>query len=113
MCRANSPSCDRLEDVTRLDYVNESSVVHLLRQRYGANLVHTTVAPRVTVIMRAAQPLNIYNAHVVAMLKGGGRLLSPPHIFTCAQEVHQSIEINQLPSASCTDACNSRSAVNR
>ncbi|ETE56955.1 hypothetical protein L345_17333, partial [Ophiophagus hannah] len=42
---ANPPSCDRLEELANLVYLNESSALHTLRQRYGGNLIHTYAGP--------------------------------------------------------------------
>ena len=39
--KMNVPSMDRVENVALLPFLNESSVLHVLRQRYGSNLVHT------------------------------------------------------------------------
>ena len=38
---ANSPEQDRAEDITHLTFLNESSSLHTLRQRFGGKLVHT------------------------------------------------------------------------
>ena len=48
--QANAPSCDRLEDLASLVYLNESSVLHTLRQRYGASLLHTYAGPSLLVL---------------------------------------------------------------
>lgn len=48
--KANAPSCDRLEDLASLVYLNESSVLHTLRQRYGASLLHTYAGPSLLVL---------------------------------------------------------------
>ena len=39
--KMNVPSMDRVENVALLPFLNESSVLHVFRQRYGSNLVHT------------------------------------------------------------------------
>merc|ERR1719391_216663 len=43
--KANPPSFDRLEDLAQLRYLNESSVLHTLRQRYVNNLIQTYAGP--------------------------------------------------------------------
>ncbi|XP_026581670.1 unconventional myosin-XVIIIa-like, partial [Pseudonaja textilis] len=54
--KANPPSCDRLEDLASLVYLNESSVLHTLRQRYGGNLIHTYAGPNLVVINPLSSP---------------------------------------------------------
>ena len=44
--KMNVPSMDRAENVALLSFLNESSVLHVLRQRYGSNLVHTFAGER-------------------------------------------------------------------
>lgn len=54
--QANAPSCDRLEDLASLVYLNESSVLHTLRQRYGASLLHTYAGPNLLVLSPRGAP---------------------------------------------------------
>lgn len=54
--QANAPSCDRLEDLASLVYLNESSVMHTLRQRYGASLLHTYAGPSLLVLSPRGAP---------------------------------------------------------
>lgn len=39
-----------MEDLASLQYLNESSVMHCLRQRYGGNLVYTYAGSNMVVI---------------------------------------------------------------
>ncbi|PKK16612.1 hypothetical protein A306_00000489 [Columba livia] len=55
-CQANPPSCDRVEDLASLLYLNESSVLHTLRQRYGSNLLHTYAGPTMVIINPLSSP---------------------------------------------------------
>lgn len=48
--QANPPSYDRSEDLASLLYLNESSVMHCLRQRYGGNLIHSFAGLNMVVI---------------------------------------------------------------
>ncbi|KAI2659635.1 Unconventional myosin-XVIIIa [Labeo rohita] len=43
--KANPLSYDRVEDLSSLLYLNESSILHTLRQRYGGNLIHSYAGP--------------------------------------------------------------------
>lgn len=47
---------ERVEDLASLQYLNESSVMHSLRQRYGGNLVHTHAGPNMVVINPISAP---------------------------------------------------------
>lgn len=62
--KANPPGCDKAEDLAQLRYLNESSALHLLRQRYGANLIHTYAGPTIVNINPMAT-LNIYSEKVI------------------------------------------------
>lgn len=54
--QANPPLFERAEDLASLQYLNESSVMHSLRQRYGGNLVHTHAGPNMVVINPISAP---------------------------------------------------------
>ena len=54
--QANPPSFDRSEDLASLLYLNESSVMHTLLQRYGGNLIHTHSGPNMVVINPISSP---------------------------------------------------------
>ncbi|NXP45788.1 MY18A protein, partial [Heliornis fulica] len=54
--KANPPSCDRVEDLASLLYLNESSVLHTLRQRYGGNLLHTYAGPTMVIVNPLSSP---------------------------------------------------------
>ena len=61
--QANPPSFDRVEDLASLRFLNESGVLHTLRQRYGSNLIHTYSGPSLVVI-NPMHPLSIYSEKV-------------------------------------------------
>jgi hypothetical protein len=63
LLQANPPQFDRAEDLAHLRYLNESSVLHTLRQRYGSNLIHTYAGGSMVVINPMA-PLAIYSEKV-------------------------------------------------
>lgn len=63
LLQANPPQFDRAEDLAHLRYVNESSVLHTLRQRYGSNLIHTYAGGSMVVINPMA-PLAIHSEKV-------------------------------------------------
>ena len=61
--QANPPQLDRAEDLALLRYLNESSSLHTVRQRYGGNLIHTYAGPSL-IIVNPMQPLQIYTEKV-------------------------------------------------
>lgn len=61
--KANPIQFDRVEDLSQLRYLNESSVLHTLRQRYAENLIHTYAGNNMLIINPMA-PLAIYSDKV-------------------------------------------------
>ncbi|KAM3868549.1 unconventional myosin-XVIIIa-like isoform 1-T1 [Diretmus argenteus] len=88
--KANSPTFDRVEDLASLQYLNESSVMHSLRQRYGGNLVHTHAGPNMVVINPISAP-SMYSEKVMQMFKGCRREDTAPHIYSMAQSAYRSL----------------------
>ncbi|XP_042270265.1 unconventional myosin-XVIIIa-like isoform X8 [Thunnus maccoyii] len=88
--KANPPSYDRSEDLASLLYLNESSVMHSLRQRYGGNLIHTYAGPNMVVINPLSTP-SMYSEKVMHMFKGCRREDSAPHIYSVAQTAYRNL----------------------
>jgi myosin-18 len=88
--KANPPSMDQIEDVTDLIHLNETSVIHVLRQRYASSLIHT-YAGRHMIIINPIRPLASYSDKVLDMFYGGRREDMPPHIFAVAQQAYTSL----------------------
>ncbi|XP_050714034.1 unconventional myosin-XVIIIa-like isoform X11 [Eriocheir sinensis] len=88
--KANPPPYDRCEDLAQLRYLNESSVLHTLRQRYGSNLIHT-YAGAAMVIINPTTPLAIYSEKVIQMFKGCKLEDMPPHIYSAAQASYRDL----------------------
>lgn len=88
--KANAPSCDRLEDLASLVYLNESSVLHTLRQRYGASLLHTYAGPSLLVLSPRGAPA-VYSEKVMHMFKGCRREDIAPHIYAVAQTAYRAM----------------------
>ncbi|KAM4797261.1 unconventional myosin-XVIIIa isoform 8-T8 [Rhinophrynus dorsalis] len=85
--KANPPSHDRVEDLASLVYLNEASVLHTLRQRYGANLIHTNAGPAMVIMNPLSSP-SIYSEKVMHMFKGCRREDTSPHIYGVAQAAY-------------------------
>ncbi|XP_060764495.1 unconventional myosin-XVIIIa isoform X4 [Neoarius graeffei] len=88
--KANPPSSDRVEDLSSLLYLNESSVIHTLRQRYGGNLIHTYTGPNIVVINPVSAP-SMYSEKVMHMFKGCRREDTAPHIYGLAQAAYRKL----------------------
>ncbi|XP_060243215.1 unconventional myosin-XVIIIa isoform X9 [Meriones unguiculatus] len=88
--KANAPSCDRLEDLASLVYLNESSVLHTVRQRYGASLLHTYAGPSLLVLSPRGAPA-VYSEKVMHMFKGCRREDMAPHIYAVAQTAYRAM----------------------
>ena len=88
--KANSPQYDRAEDIASLRFLNESSALHILRQRYGANLVHTYCGPSVAVV-NPMHPISIYSEKVMQVFKGCKQEDMPPHIYAMGQMTYREM----------------------
>ncbi|NXP68517.1 MY18A protein, partial [Chloropsis cyanopogon] len=96
--KANPPSCDRVEDLASLLYLNESSTLHTLRQRYGGNLLHTYAGPTMVIINPLSSP-SVYSEKVMHMFKGCRREDTSPHIYGVAQAAYRSMLMNRQDQA--------------
>ena len=59
-------------------YLNESSVLHTLKERYAGNLIHTFAGPTM-ISINPAQPLAIYSDKIIAMFKVHSSSRFPRH----------------------------------
>ncbi|NXN96864.1 MY18A protein, partial [Rhinopomastus cyanomelas] len=96
--KANPPSCDRVEDLASLLYLNESSVLHTLRQRYGGNLLHTYAGPTMVIVNPLSSP-SMYSEKVMHMFKGCRREDSSPHIYAVAQAAYRDVLMSRQDQA--------------
>ncbi|NXV03477.1 MY18A protein, partial [Cettia cetti] len=96
--KANPPSCDRVEDLASLLYLNESSTLHTLRQRYGGNLLHTYAGPTMVIINPLSSP-SMYSEKVMHMFKGCRREDASPHIYAVAQAAYRSMLMSRQDQA--------------
>ncbi|XP_040579720.1 unconventional myosin-XVIIIa isoform X2 [Lepeophtheirus salmonis] len=88
--KANPPGYDKVEDLAQLRYLNESSVLNTLRQRYGNNLIHTYAGPSL-ISINPMSPLAIYSDKVIQMFKECKTEDMPPHIYSVAQLSYRSM----------------------
>ncbi|CAG9854343.1 unnamed protein product [Phyllotreta striolata] len=89
--KANPPQFDRAEDLASLRHLNESSLLHTLRQRYAMNLIHTYAGCGTMLIINPMAPLAIYSEKVVSLFKGCKSEDMPPHIYSTAQSSYQAM----------------------
>ena len=88
--QCNPSSLDQVEDLTDLVHLNESSALHVLRQRYASSLIHT-YAGRHMIIINPIRQLTSYSDKVLEMFRGSRREDMPPHIFSVAQQAYHAL----------------------
>ncbi|XP_072099405.1 unconventional myosin-XVIIIa isoform X10 [Mobula birostris] len=88
--KANPPTYDRVEDLASLLYLNESSVLHTIRQRYGSNLIHTYAGSNMVVVNPLSSP-SMYSEKVMHMFKGCRREDTSPHVYAIAQAAYRNL----------------------
>ena len=81
MCflQANPSTLDRAEDLMVLRYLNESSALHVMRQRFAGNLPHTYAGPSLLII-NPMQHLPIYSDKV--------GLINSSYVMLCPIPIH-------------------------
>uniref|UniRef100_A0A915PS61 Myosin motor domain-containing protein n=1 Tax=Setaria digitata TaxID=48799 RepID=A0A915PS61_9BILA len=89
--KANPSSLDRVRDLISLRYINETSVLHVLRQRYGSNLFYTYAGPRNMICLASESPKT---ATTVSLFKGCRRQQIPPHIYSSAQQAYRALQMS-------------------
>jgi len=87
---ANPTSQDKSEDITHTTFLNESSSLHTLRQRYGGKLVHTFCGSNL-ITLNPRHQLAAYSDKVMSMFKGSRREELPPHVFSIAQSAYRKL----------------------
>ncbi|KAF7992526.1 hypothetical protein HCN44_004870 [Aphidius gifuensis] len=88
--KANPPQFDKTEQLSQIRYLNESSILHTLRQRYASNLIHTYAGDSM-IVMNPIAPLSIYSEKVVHMFRGCKNEDMPPHIYAMAQSAYREM----------------------
>ena len=81
---------DKSEDITHTTFLNESSALHVLRQRYGGKLIHTFNGAGL-ITLNPRHQLSAYSDKVMSMFKGTRREELPPHIFSIAQSAYRKL----------------------
>ncbi|RCN26989.1 hypothetical protein ANCCAN_27284 [Ancylostoma caninum] len=87
--RMNPTQLDRVGDIAALRYLNETSTVHLLRQRHGCNLLYTNAGLTSIVCVASAEEGAIGQDRLVSLFKGCRRGQMPAHVYATAQQVYR------------------------
>ncbi|KAI0954365.1 hypothetical protein AcV7_007621 [Taiwanofungus camphoratus] len=84
LSKMNPPKFDRVDDIADLTFLNEASVVHNLRLRYGSGAIYT-YSGLFLVAINPYQNLPLYSDAIVHQYRGKRRDENPPHIFAIAE----------------------------
>ncbi|KAL6303713.1 nonmuscle myosin heavy chain b [Sparassis latifolia] len=84
LSKMNPPKFDRVDDIADLTFLNEASVVHNLRLRYGSGAIYT-YSGLFLVAINPYQALPLYSDAIVHQYRGKRRDENPPHIFEIAE----------------------------
>lgn len=90
--KANPLSSDRIEDLSRLRYINETSAIHVLRHRLGSNLLYTNASSE-SIICMASEYQPYLCDKLVSLFKGCRRQQMPPHIYASAQQTYRKMQM--------------------
>ncbi|KAF8908080.1 P-loop containing nucleoside triphosphate hydrolase protein [Gymnopilus junonius] len=82
--KMNPPKFDRVEDIADLTFLNEASVVHNLRLRYGSGAIYT-YSGLFLVAINPYQHLPLYSDAIIQQYRGKRRDENPPHVFAIAE----------------------------
>ncbi|KAF8320349.1 nonmuscle myosin heavy chain b [Clavulina sp. PMI_390] len=86
----NPPKFDRVDDVADLTHLNEASVVHNLRLRYGSGAIYT-YSGLFLVAINPYTNLPLYTDSVVQQYRNKRKEENPPHIFSIAEQAWVSM----------------------
>ncbi|MFH4975662.1 hypothetical protein AB6A40_002371 [Gnathostoma spinigerum] len=86
----NPPKFEKTEDMSNLTFLNDASVLHNLRSRYGAMLIYT-YSGLFCVVINPYKRLPIYTDSVAAMYMGKRRTEMPPHLFAVSDEAYRNM----------------------
>uniref|UniRef100_A0A2K5ZCS8 Myosin heavy chain 15 n=1 Tax=Mandrillus leucophaeus TaxID=9568 RepID=A0A2K5ZCS8_MANLE len=90
----NPPEFEMIEDMAMLTHLNEASVLHALKRRYGQWMIYT-YSGLFCVTINPYKWLPLYKKEVVAAYKGKRRSEAPPHIFAVANNAFQDMLHNR------------------
>eukprot|EP00742_Colponemidia_sp_Colp-10_P003461 GILJ01003686.1.p1 GENE.GILJ01003686.1~~GILJ01003686.1.p1 ORF type:complete len:1875 (-),score=440.95 GILJ01003686.1:141-5765(-) len=84
----NPPQFDYVEDLATLSYLNEPSVLNILKNRYAQDVIHT-YSGQFLLVINPYKQLPIYSDAMVQLFKQKRRDEVPPHIFVTADNAYR------------------------
>lgn len=84
LSKMNPPKFDRVDDIADLTFLNEASVVHNLRLRYGSGAIYT-YSGLFLVAINPYTILPLYTDTIIQQYRGKRKDENPPHIFAIAE----------------------------
>lgn len=84
LSKMNPPKFDRVDDIADLTFLNEASVVHNLRLRYGSGAIYT-YSGLFLVAINPYQNLPLYTDAIVQQYRNKRRDENPPHLFAVSE----------------------------
>ncbi|KAF8328236.1 P-loop containing nucleoside triphosphate hydrolase protein [Cantharellus anzutake] len=84
LSKMNPPKFDRVDDIADLTFLNEASVVHNLRLRYGSGAIYT-YSGLFLVAVNPYTNLPLYSETVVQQYRNKRKDENPPHIFAITE----------------------------
>ncbi|VDN05641.1 unnamed protein product [Thelazia callipaeda] len=89
----NPPKFEKTEDMSNLTFLNDASVLHNLRARYGQMMIYT-YSGLFCVVINPYKRLPIYEPSVAEMYMGKRRTEMPPHLFAVSDEAYRNMLID-------------------
>ncbi|KAL3097199.1 hypothetical protein niasHT_030194 [Heterodera trifolii] len=86
----NPPKFEKTEDMSNLTFLNDASVLHNLRARYGAMLIYT-YSGLFCVVINPYKRLPIYTDSVARFYMGKRKTEMPPHLFAVSDEAYRNM----------------------
>ena len=86
----NPPKYYQCEDMANLTYLNEGSVLDVLRSRYVEFLIYT-YSGLFCVTVNPYKWLPVYDNHVVGCYKGKRKSEMPPHIYSISDNAYNDM----------------------
>ncbi|CAL0316879.1 unnamed protein product [Lupinus luteus] len=83
-----APSCG-VDDMTKLAYLHESSVLDNLRSRYDINEIYTYTGSILIAVNPFIRLPHLYDSHMMAQYKGAGFGELSPHPFAVADAAYR------------------------
>ncbi|QRV93317.1 Myosin head (motor domain) [Ceratobasidium sp. AG-Ba] len=90
LSKMNPPKFDRVDDIADLTFLNEASVVHNLRLRYGSGAIYT-YSGLFLVAINPYTNLPLYTDAIVQQYRAKRRDENAPHIFAIAERAWVSM----------------------